>query len=255
MNGLGKLLVFHFLMCLGQTVQGFKIINGETAPENSMQYMVSVQTKYGKHICGGFLITEDFVITAAHCNDEGPYQILLGSHNLKGMNKKMLKIENTCKPSTYQNVGLGDDIMLIKLSEKVPPSNMIQTIPLPTSVINLYQNQICSVAGWGKTLTNRFGVNELRVVNVSIINRELCLEKWNEPFPLNVICAGGYGTTKGFCQGDSGGPLVCNSKAVGVVSFNRNANCNYPDVPNVYTDISRFLPWINKILKENTCQL
>lgn len=51
------------------TVQGFKIINGETAPENSMQYMVSVQNIYGKHICGGFLISEDFVMTAAHCND------------------------------------------------------------------------------------------------------------------------------------------------------------------------------------------
>lgn len=77
---------------------------------------------------------------------------------------------------------------------------MIKTIPLPTSVIKLEQNQICSVAGWGKTLTNRFGVSELRVVNVSIIDRDLCLEKWKEPIPLNVICAGGYGTTNGFCQ-------------------------------------------------------
>ncbi len=49
-------------------------------------------------------------------------------------------------------------------------------------------------------------------------------------------------------QGDSGGPLVCNGMAVGVVSSNNNYNCDYPDVPNVYTDISKCLPWIKKIL-------
>lgn len=54
----------------------------------------------------------------------GPYQVLLGSHNLKGMNKKILRIENTCKPSTYQKVGLGDDIMLIKVSIYLPHTSV-----------------------------------------------------------------------------------------------------------------------------------
>ena len=54
-------------------------------------------------------------------------------------------------------------------------------------------------------------------------------------------------------QGDSGGPLVCNGIAVGVVSFNRNYNCRYPDLPNVYTDISKYTYWINTILKKKDC--
>ncbi|KAG8003590.1 Kallikrein-14, partial [Nibea albiflora] len=54
-------------------------------------------------------------------------------------------------------------------------------------------------------------------------------------------------------KGDSGGPLVCNGKAVGIVSFNYNGNCEYPDFPNVYTDISKYLPWINDTLKQKTC--
>uniref|UniRef100_A0A3Q4MJ79 Peptidase S1 domain-containing protein n=1 Tax=Neolamprologus brichardi TaxID=32507 RepID=A0A3Q4MJ79_NEOBR len=42
------------------------IIHGEKAPENSMQYMASLQDKEGGHVCGGFLITQDFVVSAAH---------------------------------------------------------------------------------------------------------------------------------------------------------------------------------------------
>ncbi len=46
---------------------GSEIINGKKAPENLMLYMASVQNHKG-HICGGFLIDEDFVVTAAHCD-------------------------------------------------------------------------------------------------------------------------------------------------------------------------------------------
>uniref|UniRef100_A0A3Q2ZPN8 Duodenase-1-like n=1 Tax=Kryptolebias marmoratus TaxID=37003 RepID=A0A3Q2ZPN8_KRYMA len=191
---------------------------------------------FGFHLCGGFLIREDVVVTAAHCDELEPYQILVGSHNLKGSNRRLIKIQSRCKHPDYKTVGLGNDIMLLKVSISLSPTD----------------NQICSVAGWGKTL-NSHDVDDLQVVNVSIINPKVCQQQWNNELPPNVICAGGYNTNKGFCQGDSGGPLVCDGKAVGVVSFNRNANCNYPDAPNVYTDISKYLPWINKFLKEKKC--
>uniref|UniRef100_A0A3B5LT45 Peptidase S1 domain-containing protein n=1 Tax=Xiphophorus couchianus TaxID=32473 RepID=A0A3B5LT45_9TELE len=182
------------------------IIHGEKAPANSMQYMVSVQNKWG-HVCGGFLVRQDIVITAAHC-----------------------------------------------LSRKFPLNNRVKIISLPTSSnANLRDGQICSVAGWGQTGPHHAIVDDLRVVNVSILNPQLCRDIWGDDFPSNVICAGGYNTDKGFCQGDSGGPLVCNGVAVGVVSFNKRANCNYPDVPNVYTDISKYLQWINNIVKTNKC--
>ncbi|XP_016535704.1 duodenase-1-like [Poecilia formosa] len=244
-----RLLVLTFLC---QTVHGSHIINGEKAPVNSMQYMVSVQSN-GKHVCGGFLISEDFVVTAAHCNNPKPDLVVLGNHNIKSSNVKKRNIQYSCEFPTFQNVGLGNDIMLLKLSGKASLNNKVKTIPLPTSSnANLRDGQICSVAGWGKTGTSHHMVDDLRVVNVSILNPQLCWEKWGG-LPSNVICAGGYDTDKGFCQGDSGGPLVCNGVAVGVVSFNRDLNCNYPDVPNVHTDISKYLPWINNVMKTKEC--
>uniref|UniRef100_A0A3B4XAQ2 Peptidase S1 domain-containing protein n=1 Tax=Seriola lalandi dorsalis TaxID=1841481 RepID=A0A3B4XAQ2_SERLL len=218
--------------------------NGEKAPENSMLYMASLQSK-GGHVCGGFLISEDFVMTAAHCQ-VNLTRVVLGTHNIKNVDEgKIRYIEKMYKHESYQNVGTGKDIMLLKVTEL---NNKLQTIPLPRSEIHLGDNTKCYVAGWGFIKTGGGVVNELRVVDVSVINPRVCREMWGG-VPDNVICAGGYKTKKGFCQGDSGGPLVCDGTAVGIVSFNWEKNCNYPDKPNVYTDVSKYLPWIKTILK------
>ncbi|XP_078025239.1 chymotrypsin-like elastase family member 2A [Epinephelus lanceolatus] len=153
----------------------------------------------------------------------------------------------------YETVGKGKDIMLLKLAKKARLDNRVQTIPLPrpeTKKQTNKENQRCRVAGWGSIKTNGSIVDDLRVVDVSIINLQVCQGIWSGlPLPDSVICAGGYGTNKGFCQGDSGGPLVCDGKAVGVVSFNNNKNCNYPNVPNIYTETSKYLDWIKSIIK------
>ncbi|XP_031599424.2 granzyme B(G,H)-like [Oreochromis aureus] len=246
---LQEILLLHVLACLGRLTHGSDIIHGEKAPENSMQYMASVQDNEGEHVCGGFLITEDFVVSAAHCDDSSLTYVVLGNHNLKNSNHQKIKIENKIIHKNYRQVGLGDDIMLIKLSEKVKLGHGAETIEIPPAEINLKENQVCQVAGWGITKTddNKLA-DELMVVDVSVIDKQVCKKQWRG-LPANVICAGGYETTKGFCQGDSGGPLVCHGFAVGVVSFNYDENCKYPDKPNVYTDISKYRKWINEVLK------
>ncbi|XP_063323756.1 granzyme-like protein 1 [Pelmatolapia mariae] len=248
MLGLQKILLLHVLACLGRLAHGSDIIHGEKAPENSMLYMASVQDNKGHHVCGGFLITEDFVVSAAHCDKERPTHVVLGNHNLKNSNHQKIKIENKIIHENYQHVGLGNDIMLLKLSEKVKLGHRVKTSQIPHAEINLKENEVCQVAGWGKTKADGESVDELMVTSVSVIDKQVCKELWHG-LPANVICAGGYKTTKGFCQGDSGGPLVCHGFAVGVVSFNYYNNCTYPDKPNVYTDISKYRKWIDEVLK------
>ncbi|XP_039984531.1 cathepsin G-like [Xiphias gladius] len=114
-----------------------------------------------------------------------------------------------------------------RLSRKDRPRRKvsIKPIQLPQHQIKLRENTKCRVAGWGFTKTGGTVVDDLQVVDVSIIN-----------------------------LGDSGGPLVCGQNmAFGVVSFNNNRNCDYPNVPNIFTDISKFLPWIKDILKKKQC--
>uniref|UniRef100_A0A3P9BWM0 Peptidase S1 domain-containing protein n=1 Tax=Maylandia zebra TaxID=106582 RepID=A0A3P9BWM0_9CICH len=201
--------------------------------------MASVQNKHG-HICGGFLIAEDFVVTAyafIKCTDQTLY---LWRYNSNFITAKGLLYENRHFKFSFH-------VVCLQLSRKVQLDRTARIIQLPHAEIKLQENEVCQVAGWGFT-ENYTLPNELRVVNVLVIQHQICKENWPD-LPNKVICAGGYRTNKGFCQRDSGGPLVCNGFAVGVVSFNKNLNCKYPDVPNVYTDISKYRQWIDKILR------
>ncbi|KAL6107723.1 uncharacterized protein ACO6RY_18437 [Pungitius sinensis] len=247
MLALHKLLLLHLLASIGLIADGSEIIDGEIAPENSMPYMVSVQTWLG-HNCGGVLVHDDFVLTAAHCEEPHlPLKwVVVGTNNLKENKGQVIQIKKKYMHPSYENVGSGNDIMLLKLSSKVNLDNEVQTIPLATAETNVPQS--CQVAGWGRT-ESKMTSDDLRVVNVSIIDPEACRRVWPIPLPNDVICAGGYETTKGFCQGDSGGPLVCDGKVVGLVSFNHDKICKYPDQPNVYTDVSKYLAWIEVTIK------
>ncbi|XP_041647901.1 duodenase-1-like [Cheilinus undulatus] len=250
MHALLKIFIFSALAGFALSV---KIINGNKTKENSMQYMASVQSNKG-HICGGFLISEDFVLTAAHCGS--PTHVILGTHNLNNVDKTNKYPVKMCKHPDYKGVESGNDIMLLKLSRKAKLGRKAhtKTIKLPSQKMKLKENKKCRVAGWGWTKSGAQETEvDLRDVEVPVINLEKCKKEWKNNIPENVICAGGYGTKNGMCQGDSGGPLVCDKQAVGVVSFNSGNDCNYPNYPNIYTDVSKFIPWIKGILKKKKC--
>ncbi|KAJ0065158.1 hypothetical protein NL108_005648, partial [Boleophthalmus pectinirostris] len=179
-----------------------------------------------------------------------PKSVVLGTSDLSNVDDTMRYSIRKCKaPFTFD---LGSDMMLLKLSRPCP----LKPVPLPPPEVKLLEDAQCRVAGWGSTQTSGSMSDNLRMVQVSIISHKICSNKWAEAdikLPDDVICAGGYKTTKGFCQGDSGGPLICNGTAVGVVSFNYLSICDYPTFPNVYTSLIKFLPWIKNVVSQNDC--
>uniref|UniRef100_H3CZ69 Peptidase S1 domain-containing protein n=1 Tax=Tetraodon nigroviridis TaxID=99883 RepID=H3CZ69_TETNG len=255
MHALLRFLSFHLLLSFGPNALGSAIINGEDVPDKKMLYMASVQS-YGEHKCGGFLIRNDFVLTAAHC-DYRNLSVVLGTHNLKAVDGSMRYRVRKCKHPNFTKVINGSDIMLLKLEKKAQLGKRIQPIPIPKKAHKLKDNAKCLVAGWGFIKKNVKPV-DLQMAEVPVIGMEECRSQWSQKpaetkLPKDVLCAGGYRGNKGFCQGDSGGPLVCGKQAVGIVSFNYNGDCEYPKIPNVYVDISKHLSWINKNMVKKIC--
>uniref|UniRef100_A0A8C1L8C8 Peptidase S1 domain-containing protein n=1 Tax=Cyprinus carpio TaxID=7962 RepID=A0A8C1L8C8_CYPCA len=223
------------------------IVNGREAKPHSRPYMVSVQFKE-HHICGGFLVSDRFVMTAAHCrNKHVNLMVVVGAHDLS--NSEILdhiSVRNYIPHPDYIICNLQNDIMLLMLYKKVRLNNNVGLISLPKD--NVSVDTLCSVAGWGSLWTNGTMSDRLMEANMNILNQEECQRKWGNIYLASqMICAHGHG---GSCHGDSGGPLVCGDTAVGVTSFGSNKLCNSPEQPNVYTKISAYVPWIHQNIRK-----
>ncbi|XP_066504037.1 mast cell protease 1A-like [Hoplias malabaricus] len=239
------LLLPAVLLPLGHSASvNVGIVNGTVAKPHSRPYMVSVQGNRA-HTCGGFLVSDLFVMTAAHCwtdkgLDKAEVTAVIGAYDLKSNDFERIAVKEHHIHPEFQYPPYSNDIMLLKLGKSTENSKNAAKISI--SKLSKDIDGSCSVAGWGRIKTNGTTSNVLLETNVDVFKN--CGKFWNY---TNILCAGGK--KGGVCQGDSGGPLVCNNTAVGIVSFTEENNCDKPTKPNVYTNISAFMPWIKKIIE------
>ncbi|XP_036442981.1 granzyme B-like [Colossoma macropomum] len=223
------------------------IINGTEAKPHSRPYMVSLQKK-GKHICGGFLVSEEFVMTAAHCwKKKKRLTAVLGAHDLSDKKEGSIRMKvKNYYPHPKYNAGTHDyDIMLLKLRGKAKKSKTVKWISIPKTKEGIKANSVCSVAGWGRTGSFKSGSNRLMETKITIVAKKKCKKLWENLLTPRMICAVHPG---GSCRGDSGGPLVCGNTAMGIVSFGQRNKCDAPTKPKIFAKISAFLPWIKSII-------
>ncbi|XP_072516695.1 mast cell protease 4-like [Salminus brasiliensis] len=238
---LATLLPYHTLHSASVNVG---IINGTEVEPHSRPYMVSIQ-KDGSHIFGGFLLSDQYVMSAAHCWEENTtFTAVLGAHDLSDSSENAIRIavESHHIHPHYNSHTLDNDILLLKLHKPVKKSKTVSWIAIPERDEDIPGNTVCSVAGWGRTGTTKPKSVRLREANTTVTDRTICDKLWQ--ITSRMICAVLPG---GPCKGDSGGPLVCNNIAVGIVSFGE-VFCESPSKPEVYAKISAFLPWIKSIV-------
>ncbi|KAM6962615.1 complement factor D-like [Aplochiton taeniatus] len=232
-----------------QGVEGYRvsIVGGREAAPHSRPYMASLQIR-GQHGCGGVLVREDFVLTAAHCT--GRWRVVLGAHSLSApeAEKQELDVDQFIRHPEYD--GSNNDLMLLKLRGRANLNGAVQLIPLMTDPVTPASQ--CSTAGWGDIGDNTFP-DKLQEVNTVILARRECRERWGPAVSITkrMVCATGPRAFQGFCSGDSGGPLVCNGTSAGVVSFSGRKSCADPSTPDVYMKSSCYTRWIQNVLKNN----
>ncbi|KAL1251323.1 hypothetical protein QQF64_019119, partial [Cirrhinus molitorella] len=171
------------------------IVNGTEAKPHSRPYMVSIQLNE-IHICGGFLISEEFVLTAAHCwNGLEILTVVVGAHDLTdSKNSDRIGVKSYIPHPSYMINFSWNDIMLLRLQEKVNLNNYAKWISLPKKGEDVEVNTLCSVAGWGQLITNGPKSSRLMEANVHIMNNKECHKRWEDKFSVSqMMCTHGLG--------------------------------------------------------------
>ncbi|XP_069102702.1 tryptase-2-like [Argopecten irradians] len=226
-----------------------KIVGGHLAQHGEFPWQVSLRYG-GHHMCGGTLIDNQWVVTAAHCfqdTSKSYWTVAVGIHDRSHIYRSQIHTAvRVIVHEHYDHSSNHNDIALIKLDKPVDVNTQyVKTACLPDANED-FDNVVCTATGWGATHSGGQGTQYLEEVDVPIITNSLCKYYMGNIIYSSNLCAGYSQGGKDACQGDSGGPLTCKRngqwKLAGITSW--GYGCGQRNAPGVYTRVSSFLSWI-----------
>jgi len=242
---------------------GSRIISGKPAAPGQLPWQVAIFFRIGSstYFCGGALICDRWVLTAAHCvKDANQFTLYLGFVNQSQATEPGRVVLETTEAYAHENYNsftLNHDIALIKLRQKVNFTGRIQPIRLGSDYTGVNIN--LTVSGWGKTSDQSNSISPvLNYVGLRSISNKDCEGIYGSQVVINsTICCRGN-PEHSTCNGDSGGPLVQRNANgqyvhVGVVSFVASLGCSR-GYPSGYVRSASYRDWIIKRIN-GTCQL
>lgn len=231
-----------------------RIINGtqvDTADAN-WKWIVSIHIN-GSHSCGGSLIAEKWILTAAHCvqskginTPAASLSIISNSYDIQDGSAQTHYVEQVIPHPNYDEAATNNDIALLKLQTSVTG---VTPVYLDRNDALVATTQ-AFVAGWGNMSTtgDSYPTN-LMTVSAPLIDTATCngVDSYDGAITSNMICAGFMDGSYDSCQGDSGGPLIYKNSdvvqtQVGVVSWGQA--CASPNFPGVYAKVQNYISWI-----------
>merc|ERR1719318_1409626 len=231
-----------------------RIVGGHEAAENEWPWQVALFID-DAWFCGGSIISDEYIMTAAHCADGASYfDILAGAHNVRASSEphrvEITSYEGFTHPD-WDSSTLEGDIALVRLPEKIEFNDYIRPACLPPAedADNGYVGELTTPVGWGKNSDNAGGITPTlqMVEDWPVIDNPTCNSYYGIIYD-GIMCIDSS-DGKGVCNGDSGGSLNMRQEAenkwtqVGVASFVSSSGCESGD-PHGFTRVAYFGQWI-----------
>ncbi|KAK5640445.1 hypothetical protein RI129_011256 [Pyrocoelia pectoralis] len=218
-----------------------RIVGGYDASEGQFPYQVAVRL-YENHHCGGAILNEHTVLSAAHCYSTYPasdFTVVAGTIKVDTTGDfypvKEIRSHEMFMPYPKHN-----DIAIIKLKQPIKFNNNVQKIDLEYTNLVGAGHQ-CVLSGWGHTHPG-YPAQSLKYAFLLTITNEACQKSLiqNAIIDSHICTFTQYG--QGACNGDSGGPLAANGRLIGVVSYGvPPCAVGFPDV---FTRVFSYVQWI-----------
>ena len=224
-----------------------RIVGGTPVVKGEIPWQVAVRRDH-QQVCGGAVISSNFVLTTAHCfRKKGRYELSSGIIDVTQPGQ-LRSIERTILHPSWRIGAWENDIALLKVNESFRFDTSTAPLRLPSAESPGVVSHIV-VSGWGRLLEGYRQSTVLHKVTLSIEFNENCKKRFPYAFSdRTMFCALSEG--KDACQGDSGGAAFAvdgnTSVLVGLVSWGRG--CARNNTPGVYTKVSSFLSWISETI-------
>uniref|UniRef100_A0A8C4UIP1 matriptase n=1 Tax=Falco tinnunculus TaxID=100819 RepID=A0A8C4UIP1_FALTI len=238
-----------------------RIVGGQNSDVGEWPWQVSLHVKGQGHICGASLISESWLVSAAHCflqlqgirySEPSLWTAYLGltdQGNRNGANVQTRKIKRIISHSYFNDYTYDYDIAVVELQTPVTFSSVVQPICLPDATHNFPVGKDLWVTGWGATMEGGSGASVLQKAEIRLINQTVCNELLTDQLTPRMMCVGILTGGVDACQGDSGGPLVSVEPSTrmflaGIVSW--GDGCAQRNKPGVYSRLTSLRDWIKK---------
>ncbi|CAB4026288.1 MAM and LDL-receptor class A domain-containing 1-like isoform X1 [Paramuricea clavata] len=232
-----------------------KIVGGQDATPGEWPWQVAL-LRGTFPFCGGSFVSNQYVITAAHCvksTDWNSVTIRIGEHDMgvnEGHEQDISIASNgiTVHPQ-YNQTDFDYDIAVIRLSRSVQFTQRIKPVCINTGID--FTGQRCYISGWGRLQSGGSRPDVLQEAQVPIVTPQECKKSYgSSSITDRMLCAGYSRGGIDTCQGDSGGPLVCQHSngswyLTGVTSWGRG--CASAGYYGVYAHVANLYPWVKQV--------
>lgn len=174
-----------------------RIVGGYELNITEVPWQASLQMEGVRHFCGGSIIGQQWILTAAHCvteyeEDSTPLRVLVGITH-KEKNVPSLKTAKVFVHPSYDEESTDYDFALIRLTEKINYNEKVNSIKLPDiNDTDLAAGTLCLISGWGNTQNPNESPVRLRGAKVPLVEHDLCNEAYDGIVTPRMICAGDY---------------------------------------------------------------